>query len=196
MEAYYYQHMTKPQQAAYHAMKAGFTAISPSFSVPRLDNRELSDIFFKLRLDCPEIFYVTGFSYRFYPNADHVELIPAYLFEKSKIKDHQKAMSARVAKLVRQAQSLPLPEKERYIHDFICQNVRYDKLKKPYSHEIIGPLGQGVGVCEGIAKTVKILCDQLGIWCMIAISEAAPELSQKVIELEMAVKMARMNLVG
>lgn len=28
-------------------------------------------------------------------------------------------------------------EKEQYIHDFLCENVRYDKLKKPYSHEII-----------------------------------------------------------
>ena len=175
MEAYYYQRMTKPHQAAYHAMKSGFTSLSPSFSVPRLENHELSDIFFKLRLDCPDIFYVTGFSYRFYPQADHVELIPEYLFEKSKIKEHQKALSSRVSKLVRPAEKLSLAEKESYIHDFICQNVRYDKLKKPYSHEIIGPLGQGVGVCEGIAKTVKILCDQLGIWCMIAISEANPE---------------------
>ncbi len=175
MEAYYYQHMTKPRQAVYHAMKAGFTALSPSFPVPRLENRELSDIFFQLRLDCPEIFYVTGFTYRLYPGADHVELIPEYLFEKSKIKEHQKALSARVEKLARPAKSMTPVEKERYIHDFICQNVRYDKLKKPYSHEIIGPLGQGVGVCEGIAKSVKILCDILGLWCVIAISEANPE---------------------
>ena len=35
-------------------------------------------------------------------------------------------------------------------------------------------MGQGVGVCEGIAKSVKILCDALGIWCMIALSEANP----------------------
>ena len=175
MEAYYYQHMSKPRQAAYHTMKTGFTALSPAFPVPRLDNRELSDIFFQLRLDCPEIFYVTGFTYRFYPGADHVELVPEYLFEKSKIKEHQKALSARVEKLVRPAKAMMPLEKERYIHDFICQNVRYDKLKKPYSHEIIGPLGQGVGVCEGIAKSVKILCDALGLWCIIAISEANPE---------------------
>ena len=175
MEPYYYQHMTKPRQAAYHAMKAGFAALSPTFPVPRLENRELSDIFFQLRLDCPEIFYVTGFSYRFYPGADHVELVPEYLFDKSKIKDHQKALSARVEKLARPARSMSDWEKERYIHDFICENVRYDKLKKPYSHEIIGPLGQGVGVCEGIAKSVKILCDALGLWCVIAISEANPE---------------------
>ena len=179
MEADYYQQMGKAHQAAYHAMKTGFTALSPAFPVPRLEAAELSDIFFKLRLDCPEIFYVTGFSYRFYPNASNVEMVPEYLFEKGKIKEHQKALSARVAKLARPAHGMSEAEKELYIHDFHCQNVRYDKLKKPYSHEIIGPLGQGVGVCEGIAKSVKILCDALGIWCIIAISDAAPELGIK-----------------
>ena len=175
MEAYYYQHLPKPQQAAYHAMKTGFAALSPGFSVPRLENRELSDIFFRLRLDCPEIFYVTGFTYRFTPGAENVELLPEYLLDKAKIRDHQKALASRVDKLARPAMNMTASEKERYIHDFICQNVRYDKLKKPYSHEIIGPLGQGVGVCEGIAKSVKILCDALGLWCIIAVSEANPD---------------------
>ena len=175
MEAYYYQHLPKPQQAAYHAMKTGFAALSPGFSVPRLENRELSDIFFRLRLDCPEIFYVTGFTYRFTPGAENVELLPEYLFDKAKIRDHQKALASRVDKLARPAMNMTASEKERYIHDFICQNVRYDKLKKPYSHEIIGPLGQGVGVCEGIAKSVKILCDALGWWGIIAVSEANPD---------------------
>ena len=54
-------------------------------------------------------------------------------------------------------------------------NVKYDKLKKEYSHEIIGALGNGVAVCEGIAKAVKILCDELNIWCIIALSEANPD---------------------
>ena len=57
----------------------------------------------------------------------------------------------------------------------MCIRDSYDKLKKPYSHEIIGPLGQGVGVCEGIAKSVKVLCDALGIWCMIAVCGNNPE---------------------
>ena len=51
------------------------------------------------------------------------------------------------------------------------ENVRYDKLEKPYSHEVIGPLTNGVGVCEGMAKTVKLLCDGLGLPCMIAVSD-------------------------
>ena len=120
--------------------------------MPRLSAEELYDVFFRLRLDHPEIFWATGYKYRFYQDSPNLLFLPDYLFEKSKIREHQQAMRARIDKLIRPAKDLSESEKERYIHDFICENVHYDKLKKPYSHEIIGPLGQGVGVCEGIAK--------------------------------------------
>jgi hypothetical protein len=84
-------------------------------------------------------------------------------------------MRSRVEKLVRPVREQKEWDKLIYIHDFICTSVQYDKLKKAYSHEIIGPLGQGVGVCEGIAKAVKSLCDALGIWCIVAICDNNPE---------------------
>ena len=99
MEAYYRQRLTPPQQAAYHAMKTGFTALAPRFPVPLLDRETLSNLFFLLRLDCPEIFYVTGFSYRYAPGAENAELLPEYLFDKGKIRQHQQALTARVEKL-------------------------------------------------------------------------------------------------
>lgn len=173
--AYYYQQLTKDKQRAYQAMKIGLETLAPSFSVPKLDQKDLTEVYTLLRLDHPHIFYSVKFSYRYYMDSESVEMIPEYLFQKSKIVDHQKALEARVRKLARQAEQMNEKEKEMFIHDFICQNVRYDKLKKAYSHEIIGPLGHGVGVCEGIAKVVKILCDALGIWCIIAVSEANPE---------------------
>lgn len=172
---YYYKQLNKEQQRAYHAIKTGLVAIASSFTVPKLSAKELADIYFMVRMDNPEIFYTVKYTYRYYQQADNVELIPEYLFPKKQILQHQEAMKARVTKLARQAQNLNEKEKEQYIHDFICQNVRYDKLKKPYSHEIIGPLGHGVGVCEGIAKTVKILCDALGIWCIVALCDNNPE---------------------
>lgn len=190
MEQYYYNHLNKVQQKVYQAMKAGLTSMESTFLVPRLEIRELGEIFFKLRLDYPDIFYAVSLQYRLYQGSGNVEVIPEYLFEKGKIKEHQKAMNARITKLIRPVQSMKDLEKELFIHDFVCSNVRYDKLKKPYSHEIIGPLGQGVGVCEGIAKTVKILCDALGIWCMIAISDANPE---KKIKYRHAWNIVRMD---
>lgn len=175
MEPYYYNHMTKPQQAAYHSILAGVKNLADGIQIPALAGEELYNVFFQMRLDHPEIFWVISFKYRYYKDSPNLIFIPEYLFDKNKIREHQKAMEARVEKLVRPAMKLSQWEKEKYVHDFICENVRYDKLKKPYSHEIIGPLGQGVGVCEGIAKAVKVLLDALGVWCMIAICGNNPE---------------------
>ncbi|WP_283124454.1 transglutaminase domain-containing protein [Angelakisella massiliensis] len=175
MEYYYYSHLAKAEQAIYRAMLDGISSLSLSFAVPKAELTALNSILFRLRLDHPEIFYVTGFSCRIHPDASCVTMLPDYLFDRSKVREHQKALSTRVRRLADGAKNMSEVEKEQYIHDFICRNIRYDKLKKAYSHEIIGPLGQGVGVCEGIAKTVKILCDALGLWCIIAISEAAPD---------------------
>lgn len=175
MEQYYYNHMDKQQQAAYHGILQGIKNLSDEFQIPALDGETLYNVFFQLRLDHPEIFWATGYKYRYYKDSPNIIFIPEYLFDKGKIKEHQKAMTARIDKLVRPAKSLSEWEKEKYVHDFICENVHYDKLKKAYSHEIIGPLGQGVGVCEGIAKAVKVLLDALGVWCVIAICGNNPE---------------------
>lgn len=175
MEPYYYSHMNKQQQRIYQVIKSGLEVYSQSIDVQRIDGTELSEIFHKLRLDCPEMFYASTFRYSFYEDSTLVKIKPVYLFEKNKIKEHQKAMSVRVEKLTRVVKDKNDWEKEQYIHDFICENVTYDKLKKQYSHEILGPLGQGVGVCEGIAKAVKVLCDKLSIPCIVVISENNPE---------------------
>ena len=175
MEQYYYNHMNKAQQAAYHSILSGVKNLADEFQIPALEGEELYNVFFQMRLDHPEIFWVSSYKYRYYKNSPNLIFIPEYLFDKKKICEHQKAMTARVEKLIRPAQKLSEWEKEKYVHDFICENIRYDKLKKSYSHEIIGPLGQGVGVCEGIAKAVKVLLDALGVWCVIAICGNNPE---------------------
>ena len=178
MEQYYYNHMNKAQQAAYLSILSGVKNLADEFQIPALEGEALYNVFFQMRLDHPEIFWVSSYKYRYYKDSPNLIFIPEYLFDKKKICEHQKAMTARVEKLIRPAQKLSEWEKEKYVHDFICENIRYDKLKKSYSHEIIGPLGQGVGVCEGIAKAVKVLLDALGVWCVIAICGNNPETSE------------------
>ena len=175
MEEFYYQKMGKQQQTAYHNMLKGVRELADEIQLPQLDGEGLYWVFFQMRLDHPEVFWLTGYKYKYYKDSPNLIFVPEYLFDKDKIREHQKAMQARIEKLVRPAKTLSDFEKEKYVHDFICDNVRYDKLKKAYSHEIIGPLGQGVGVCEGIAKAVKVLLDALGAWCIIAICGNNPE---------------------
>ena len=179
MAGFYYRQLNKEQRMAYDAMYAGFQALAPAIRVPRLDNAALSDVYQRLKLDEPRIFFVVGFAYRYDPRGEHVELIPEYLFDKGKIKMHRQAVDKRIERLAAPLKGKSDREKEEAIHAFILENVHYDKLKKPYSHEIIGPLTQGVGVCEGIAKTVKALCDAVGLECIVALSEANPEAGVK-----------------
>ena len=61
MEPYYYTKMSKSKQVVYHAIYQGLMALSDSFQVPKLEGRELSDVFFQLRLDHPEIFWQKAF---------------------------------------------------------------------------------------------------------------------------------------
>ncbi len=179
MEPYYFSQLNKQQQKTYTTIKTGLQSLKESFEVPRVEAEELYDIFSKIRLDCPEIFYVSSYKYSFFQDSSQYKMKPVYLFDKNKIKEHQKAMNARVEKLCRPMQGKKDLEKELYIHDFITANVSYDKLKKQYSHEIIGPMGQGVGVCEGIAKSVKIMCDRLQMPCIVVISHNNPEKNKK-----------------
>lgn len=175
--AYYEQQLNKEQRAAYAAMLKGFAAVESEVRVPLLGMKELSELYTRLRLDHPELFYLTGFHVRAVPGAEWGELVPGYLFDKGKILQHRSAINARIARLTRDAKTLSESEKILFLHRFITENVRYDKLEKPYSHEIIGPLTQGVGVCEGIAKTVKILADSMGLNCLVVLS--APEEGKK-----------------
>ena len=78
-QEYYFQQMNREEKQVYRAMYDGFTALSPEFPVLRLERKELSEIFFRLRLDHPAIFYVSSFTYRFFDQADYVHLIPEYL---------------------------------------------------------------------------------------------------------------------
>ena len=177
--SFYYEKLNKEQQKVYFAMKEGLENMQDSFPVLRLSGKELSDIYFMVRLDNPKLFYSVTFKYKYYEDSTYVELIPEYLFTKDKLKEHRAAMESRIKKLAKQAEKLDEKGKELFIHDFICENVHYDKLKKEYSHEIIGALGNGVAVCEGMAKAVKALCDELNIWCIVALAEANPDKNVK-----------------
>ena len=44
MEAYYYQKMNKPQQAAYHAMQQGVLALADEIQLPRIPAEELKGV--------------------------------------------------------------------------------------------------------------------------------------------------------
>ena len=46
MEQYYYNHMDKQKQAAYHGILQGITSLADEFQIPALDGEDLYNAFF------------------------------------------------------------------------------------------------------------------------------------------------------
>ena len=80
MEQYYYNHMNKAQQAAYHSILSGVKNLADEFQIPALEGEELYNVFFQMRLDHPEIFWVSSYKYRYYKDSPNLIFIPEYLF--------------------------------------------------------------------------------------------------------------------
>ena len=84
---YYYDQLNKEQQKAYYAMKEGLLNLQDSFAVPMLSKKELSDIYFMIRMDCPAIFYSVTFSYKYYADSTVVEMGRSISFQRIKLRN-------------------------------------------------------------------------------------------------------------
>lgn len=146
MAGYYYGQLSKEKKAVYDMLAAGCDALAAVIRVPDLGTEVLSDIYLRMKLDLPLLFFVTGFHYRKMPGADHVEVLPDYLFDRGKVKMHRQAVTARLERLARPLKGKSDREKELAIHDFILENVTYDKLKKSYSTKSSAADPRGGGV--------------------------------------------------
>ncbi len=58
----------------------------------------------------------------------------------------------------------------KQFHDYLCNNIVY--IDSAYAHNIYGALAKGEAVCEGYAKTFKLLCDLYDIPCMLLTGNA------------------------
>lgn len=84
MNGFYYNGLPREEKAAYEQMKAGFETLAATVRVVRLEQKRLAEVYLRLKLDEPLLFYVTGYRYRFYPASDHVELLRSTSLKKAR----------------------------------------------------------------------------------------------------------------
>lgn len=172
---YYEGQLPSRDAEVYRAMQRGLSSCERSFSVPRLEAKRLSDVFAMLKLDDPLIFHVGELSFRYTDGASSVTVTPKYSMKKPEYFSTLEIVKKRVRKITAPAEGLSsFIDREKFCHDFIVKNVRYDRLTKVYSHEVTGPLCHGIGVCEGMAKTFKLLCDALDVDCLVVTGVGVP----------------------
>lgn len=169
---YYFSTLSKVEKQAYLEAEAALCEMKSEFFVPLLPIQRLSDIYTMLRCDNPFLFNADSLVYLKTEGASRIKVRPHYVLKKKEYLDIKASVEKRLLRIMSHIPSENDFEKEKFIHDYIVNNVRYDKLKKQYSHEVTGPLCHGVGVCEGMSKLFKLMCDRAQIECICVLGEA------------------------
>lgn len=174
---YWWYHTTldKEERQIYGAIMQGLLNGEPNFRVPKGDPGRLSALFELVRMDAPEIFYVEGFQFRSVRSEPTLLFSPRYTFQAKQREQMMHSLDRRASAILAPMVAMTAKEALSAIHEFVLSGIIYEKKDRQYSHEIPGVLHHGIGVCEGISKTVKFLCDRLDIPCIIAISDRLPE---------------------
>lgn len=95
-----------------------------------------------------------------------------YAVTKNERAKMEKRLDAAIEEVLEEIETLPGEyEKEKYINDFICDNVTYDE-KAEFSDTAYGALINGRALCEGYSKAFMFLCNKAGIECELIVGES------------------------
>lgn len=137
-----------------------------------------------VKSDVPELFYVGPGNVMCVGSQEHplsVTLYPTYRLGEKDAIALLDAMEREAEELVRRAEELDAT-RSRFpdarcgldvfdmllpIHDWLVRRFSYEDAGQPHAHEAPGPLVYGRGVCEGVAKAMKYLCDRCGVACAV-----------------------------
>lgn len=123
----------------------------------------LNKIYMYYLNDTPEHFYTRNLSYTLV-GEKVVSITFNYLYPKDEIETKKTLIKKKITPILNSASSLKTEyEKSKYIYEYIIKNTVYDEKGGESIYWIDGVLLNGVGVCQGYAKTYQMLTNFLGI---------------------------------
>lgn len=116
--------------------------------------------------DHPEIFYANGYTYTKYSVGDetkHIAFSGTYTMDRNTIQEMQTRIDAYVAQCINEMDaSFDSYEKVKYIYEYLIYHTTYD-LQAKENQNICSVCVYGASVCQGYAKTMQYILNQLGI---------------------------------
>lgn len=161
---YYKNQLSPSEQKIYEVLYQGLLERKSSIGIKICPQAQVKRAFFAVIQDNPMCFAVRD--YIMFKAPLQFQLKPNY---KMKAKDYEattKKVEILVADILKTIQTTSLFASLMGIHRYILTELQYELIGLD-GHQILGPLLQKKGVCEGISKLVKLLCDQLNIPCIL-----------------------------
>ncbi len=116
--------------------------------------------------DHPELFWVnTSYKYGYNSSGNVIQLKLNYCISKDNLAMATIAFNTAIDNIVTRAVSMPTDlERERVIHDMICDQATYSSIN-PSHQSAYSALVEGSSVCAGYSRAFQVACQKLGIVC-------------------------------
>jgi hypothetical protein len=182
---YYYEQLSENAKIIYKGLYQAIQRLQEVANIPgKIRKEEVPSILYALRYDNPELYYFNWIEY-YILNADSVTFKLIYTYPVKTIPGRNKYIQQLINN------SIEIYKKKRisdefntslWIHNHIAHLVTYDeesyegkseKRRHADAHSIAGVFCRKTAVCEGIALAYKLLCDKLGIYCIVAVGKAS-----------------------
>lgn len=164
---FYRTTLNEHEQKAYDRIRSGFLSCSEKIHIFFVSKNRLQDIVDKIKIDNPWLFYIETVGYQYSPLSNCGTVIVKYRFNIETVNSTLIALANKCSSILSTLKLNTDYEAEIKIHDFFCKNIIYDNNFSASSYECVGPLLFGKGVCEGISKAAKLLCDFANIQCLL-----------------------------
>lgn len=173
---YYYGTLNQRDRKIYQAIYDGIMRYRAYVEVPGVSLNEnlVGWIYHCVIMDNPFIFSVGEYAMWHALSEDKKRIKITVLCDPKTEKAYRKKVEDIVNQIlsVPGLQSMTDFQKEVFVHDFIINNIEYDHTLgnngarlEPYT--VYGALVEKKAVCEGIAKTVKLLLNLLDVKCIV-----------------------------
>lgn len=180
-DRYYYSILGGREKKVYKLIYEGIEKFDDAIEVPALlcVGVKLDDIVQKILLDNPHLFFVDA-HYKIESNLFSSTVKLNYLYNKTDTAILTEKVKKVCNKILSQVKGKTDFEKELSLHYVLARNVLYDDIAKAdvlkyhaRSNTILGVLFYKTAVCEGIAKTFKLLLNALNIKCIVSMGRAS-----------------------
>lgn len=168
-----YKSLADDKKTAYSAVLRGYLGFECRISVYGVGADGIQDVLTAIRLDIPELFWVkeNNVEYNVLMHGS-CTVVPSYRFDEKTTIAMLAAMQSVADSLQRSFFGLTEIDLQVAVHDYLVKHFLYGGEDGDYAYEACGPLLYGIGVCEGVAKAYKYLCDRCGLRSIVVVGWA------------------------
>lgn len=180
-DRFYFSILSDKEKIVYRKIYDGITAFEKTVTLTQKECHGvlLTKMCQYISLDNPHLYYADFNNVELWQSLLSVEVHISYLYTVQDAQILQEKANIVLGKMLKRVSGSSDYEKELSVHDLLIENVLYDSealqnlsAHLPRSNTMLGVLFYKSAVCEGIAKTVKMLLNLLGIKCIVVIGKS------------------------